>query len=80
MLVQGQPAVTYTYDDANRLTEITQGAVSVTIGYDAAGRPASLTLPGDVVVEFGYDAASQLTRHYYTSVQDNILGDLTYAV
>ena len=78
MTVQGQPPVGYTYDDVNRLTEITQGgATRVGIGYDARGRSTRLTLPGEIVVEFGYDAASQLTRVTYKRI-DDILGDLTY--
>ncbi|MCC6141996.1 MAG: hypothetical protein IT389_15430 [Nitrospira sp.] len=45
MTLAGQAAVAYGYDNANRLTTITQGSSSVTIGYDDADRRASLTLP-----------------------------------
>jgi YD repeat-containing protein len=45
MTVLGQPTVTYTYDNANRLTQITQGTATVTFAYDAANRRTSLTLP-----------------------------------
>ena len=78
MTVQGQSAITYGYDDVNRLTAITQGPVSITIAYDAAARPGSLTLPGEVVVEFAYDAASQLTGITYSRAGSRV-GDLTYA-
>jgi YD repeat-containing protein len=61
MTVAGQAQVVYGYDDANRLTTITQGSPVVTFGYDAANRRTSLTLPNGVVVEYAYDAASRLT-------------------
>jgi YD repeat-containing protein len=35
MTVAGQPAVMYDFDDANRLTTITQGSSVVTFEYDA---------------------------------------------
>ncbi|MBI1728962.1 MAG: hypothetical protein HYR50_17020 [Candidatus Rokubacteria bacterium] len=33
----GQPTRSYTYDAADRLTQITQGAATVTLAYDPAG-------------------------------------------
>ncbi|MGW3059494.1 RHS repeat-associated core domain-containing protein [Streptomyces goshikiensis] len=42
----GTPSATYTYDDAQRLTGVTDGAGTRTIAYDAAGRPTSITAPG----------------------------------
>lgn len=47
MTVAGQSAVSYTWDNANRLTGITQGS-NVGLSYDAANRPSgaySVTLP-----------------------------------
>jgi hypothetical protein len=38
MAVAGQPAVTYAYDNANRLLTVTQGSNVVTFAYDVAGR------------------------------------------
>jgi RHS repeat-associated protein len=77
MTVGGQSAVSYTYDNGDRLTQITQGANSVSMGYDAANRRTSLTLPNGVVTEYGYDAASQLTGLTYKK-GGNVLGNLTY--
>ena len=77
MTVAGQSAVNYTYDNANRLTQITQGTATVTIGYDNANRRTSLTLPNGVVVAYGYDAASRVTSITYTQGMTSI-GNLTY--
>jgi YD repeat-containing protein len=38
MTVAGQPQVTYGYDDANRLTSITQNSAAVGFTYDDANR------------------------------------------
>ena len=40
MTVAGLPAVTYTYDNADRLTAIVQGTQIVSVAYDAANRRA----------------------------------------
>ena len=69
--------MTYTYDNANRLTAITQGAATVTIGYDDADRRTSLTYPNGNKIEYAYDAASQLTSITYKD-DTTTLGDLTY--
>lgn len=78
MTVTGQPPVNYTYDNANRLTQITQGIATVTIAYDAADRRTSLILPNGVSTEYTYDAASQLTAITYRKGAA-VLGNLTYA-
>jgi YD repeat-containing protein len=44
MMVFGQTTVNYSYDNANRLIQITQGSSLVSFNYDAAGRRTSLTL------------------------------------
>ena len=51
MTVTGQPAVTYDYDNANRLTRITKGTfiVSIAVPRPSAGRRTSLTLPNGIV-------------------------------
>jgi YD repeat-containing protein len=54
MTVAGQPDAICTYDDANRLTQITQGTSTVMIGYDAASRRTSRTLPDNIVVQYDY--------------------------
>ena len=41
MTVAGQSSVTYAYDNANRLTQITQGSSTVTYAYDGGGRRTS---------------------------------------
>lgn len=57
MTVQGQPTVTYDYDDANRLTTATQGTSVVTLTYDDADRRSTLTLPNGTMVSYEYDNA-----------------------
>src|SRR5436309_2130405 len=79
MTVIGQPSsVVYSYDNANRLTQITQGSSVVQFGYDTANRRTSLTLPNGILVEYGYDAASRVTSIIYKQNGTTVLGDLTY--
>ena len=78
MTVTGQSTVTYSYDNTNRLTQITQGSSVVSFGYDNANRRTSLTLPNGIVVEYGYDAASRVTGITYKQGGTIVLGDLTY--
>jgi RHS repeat-associated protein len=77
MTVAGQPAVNYTFDNANRLTNITQGTSTVQFAYDNANRRTALTLPNSIVTSYGYDNASELTGLTYT-LNSNSLGSLTY--
>lgn len=77
MTVVGQPQVTYTYDNANRLTTITQNASTVTIGYDYVGRRTSVTYPNTNSITYAYNAASELTSLTYKQGVTT-LGDLTY--
>jgi len=53
MQVTGQTAVTYGYDDAHRITGITQGTNVVGFTYDAASRRTLATLPNGVTIAFG---------------------------
>lgn len=78
MSVSGQSAISYSYDNANRLTQITQGSANVTIVPDSDGRRQSLTLPNGIKMAYSYDAASQLTGIMYTQ-GSNTLGSLSYA-
>ena len=48
--MSGQPAVSYGYDAADRLTSVTQGTATVTLGYDLAGLAASLSLTNGVTI------------------------------
>ena len=77
MTVSGQTSISYGYDNANRLTGITQGSTSVVIAPDADSRRQSVTLPNGVSMNYGYDAASQLTGITY-KLGTNTLGNLTY--
>ena len=77
MTVQGQPTVSYTYDTANRLTQINQGTTVVNFAYDAANRRTALTLPNGVTVAYGYDQDSRVTGITYTA-GSTALGNLTY--
>ena len=78
MTVAGQPVVNYTFDNANRLAQITQGTSTVSFAYDSDGRRASLTLPNGVTVIYNYDNGSQLTGLTDT-LGSNTLGNLSYA-
>jgi YD repeat-containing protein len=78
MQVDGQTAVSYDYDNANRLTGVTQGTTAVTLAYDNANRRTSLTLPNGVVTEYTYDNVSQLTGLTY-KLAGTPFGDLAYA-
>ena len=77
MTVSGQTSISYGYDNANRLTGITQGSTSVVIAPDIDSRRQSVTLPNGVSMNYGYDAASQLTGITY-KLGTNTLGNLTY--
>jgi RHS repeat-associated protein len=77
--VNDYPVTTnYTYDDARRLTQITQGTASVSFTYDAAQRRRTVTLPTGIVATYDYDAASQLTGISYQNGTTEI-GNLTYS-
>jgi len=65
MTVSGQSSISYGYDNADRLTSVTQGTTSVALAYDAASRRASLTLPSGIVATYSYDDASQLSGIAY---------------
>jgi RHS repeat-associated protein len=78
MTVAGQTAVSYTYDNANRLTAVTQGTASVGLTYDDADRRTALTLPNGTSTEYTYDNGSRLTGLTYKA-GSTTLGTLTYA-
>jgi RHS repeat-associated protein len=77
MTAGNQSAVNYTYDNGNRLTQITQGSSTVSFGYDTANRRTSLTLPNGIVMSYSYDNDSELSGITYT-LGSNTLGNLTY--
>jgi YD repeat-containing protein len=74
MTVAGQPQISYSFDNANRLTQITQGSAIVSFGYDNANRRTSLTLPNGILVEYSYDAASRMTEITYKQNGATLLG------
>ncbi len=49
MSVAGQSAVTYGYDNAHRLTSITQGTTTIGMTYDDANRRSALTFTNGIV-------------------------------
>lgn len=70
MTVAGEPAVTYGYDDAGRLTSLSRvvgsGSRTYNLGYDNGGRRASLSIPlatgiDNVTTIYGYDIANRIT-------------------
>ena len=69
--------MTYAYDNADRLTGITQGSAQVGFTYDAASRRSTLTLPNGIVATYTYDTANQLTGINYAS-GSTVIGDLSY--
>src|SRR5437867_4927630 len=77
MTIAGQTAVSYSYDDAHRLTSITQGSATVSLTYDNANRRSTLTFPNGIVATYGHDNGNQLTSLTYTLL-GNPVGDLTY--
>jgi len=79
MTVAGQSAVSYGYDNANRLTSITQGSSSVSIAYDNANRRTTLTLPNGLQLTYGFDNANELTGPTY-KLGSTTVGSLTYAL
>jgi RHS repeat-associated protein len=86
MTVAGQPTVTYTWDDASRLTQIQQAAGasnnnivrSVGFTYDDADRRKKTVLANGVTADYGYDDASQLVSIVYRKADATLIGDLTY--
>ena len=77
MQVAGQAQVSYTWDNADRLTAITQGSSAVGINYDNANRRTSLTLPNGVTVGYSVDNDSRITGLTY-SAGSTQLGNLIY--
>jgi hypothetical protein len=49
MTVTGKAAVNYTFDNANRLTQVAQGTVTLGFGYDTARRRTTVTFPNSII-------------------------------
>ena len=78
MHVAGQTIVNYTFDAANRLTDIVQGSIAVHQDYDDANQLTTVQLPGSVSENFTEDTAGQVTGVTYKQGATT-LGDLQYA-
>lgn len=77
MTVAGQAAVNYSYDNANRLTQITQGTVNVVFSYDSGGRVSAVTHSNGIAIEYTYDASANLTGITYKK-NAAVIGNVTY--
>jgi RHS repeat-associated protein len=81
-----QPAITYTYDNDDRLTGIHQAAGTINAGvaqnialaYDASGQRTRTTLANGSTVNYTYDNAGQLTAIVYRKADGSQIGDLLY--
>ncbi len=86
MTATGEPAVNYSWDAANRLTQIQQGpgpingnaVQSVNFQYDNAGRRTQTTLSNGVVVSYTYDKQNEVTGITYNTSNGTTIGNLTY--
>ena len=83
MTVGGQPSVSYQYDLADRLIEVSTPVppavtARVTITPDTAGRRGVVTLPDGVTMTYGYDPSSRVSSLYYKKADGSVLGGLTY--
>jgi RHS repeat-associated protein len=70
---------TYDYDELNRLTRLTSHLGIFTFGSDDAGRRDSLGYPNGVSVDYGHDAANQLTALHLLSPAMSLLSKYDYA-
>ena len=59
MAAASQATVKYAWDNADRLTGITQGTTSVGFSYDTSDRRTKLTLPNGMILAYTYDADSR---------------------
>ncbi len=84
--VTGQPKVSYAYNAAGQVTQISQDpgssnnhqAQAVSFVYDAAGRRTQTILANGLRIEYGYDAASQLTGITHKKADGSLMGNLSY--
>jgi RHS repeat-associated protein len=78
MEVPGQPTLTYTYDNADRLTKIDGGAALGIVQFTYEGhRPKKVTLANGVDMTYAFDEADQLKSIVY-SKGVTTLGNLSY--
>jgi YD repeat-containing protein len=75
---EGSLYETYDFDDANRLTSITDNASGVySFAYDVANKMTTTTRPNNVTTTYEYDGLSRLTRLKHTTSPSVI--DYNYA-
>ena len=60
MITPDNVTTNYVYDDANRLTTITNNTGTYSFDYDFAGRRTTLTYPGGATAAYAYDANGNL--------------------
>ena len=77
MSVSAQSGTSYTWDDANRLSGITQGTSAVSFSYDNANRRTNLTLPNGIVLTYGYDGNSRVNSMTW-ALGSTQIGNLAY--
>src|SRR5262249_51633569 len=53
--------ITFTYDGLDRSLTETTSLGTITYNYDAAGRRATMSVPGQTQISYGYDDADRLT-------------------
>jgi RHS repeat-associated protein len=86
MTVAGQPTISYTYDNGNRLTRIEQAAgpannnvaQRISFTYDAADRRIQATYANGITRTNSYDNAGQLVGITYKKADGSPVGDLVY--
>jgi RHS repeat-associated protein len=74
----GPGVVNYSYDDFNRLDQMTYGASMVDYDYDNAGRLLAKTLPNGVVTSYGYDAGSRVRSVVNRRSDSSVISSFLY--
>ncbi|MGJ7440501.1 RHS repeat domain-containing protein [Aquipuribacter sp. MA13-6] len=75
-----QGHLTYTYNDANQLTRMTEpGPIHTDFTYDANGAETARTFPNGVTQTTDRDASGRATRITATDAADTVLTDLSYS-
>lgn len=86
MTVSGQPTLTYSYDNGDRLVRIDQAAGAsnnnlaqwIGFSYDKADRRTQTRLPNGTTVNYTFDNSSQLLAITYNKSDGTVIGDLKY--
>jgi RHS repeat-associated protein len=77
----GGVTVAYAYDDANRLTTVTDWDNRVTTyTYDAAGRQTAITYPNGATAIYTYDIADRLLSLTHSHPTHGTIGAFTYTL